>query len=666
FDAATGLPVNGAQVTLISLATGQPAAVLGNDGVSSYPATVTSGASVTDSGGTVYTVPPGRYQFPRIGPGSYRLAVTPPANYAFASLAATPALQALPGAPFFITGGSRGEAFSVLPGPPIEIDLPLDPSAAAGVQISKSAGKAVVAVGEFVPYTITIGNGGKTPVAALRVADRLPVGFRYQPGSARLDQAVMADPKVSADGRGLEFSLGTLPGSGSLNLRYVAAVNAGAPIGQAENTAQAIGGATSNVARASVLVREDLNRSRAILVGRVTQVASCETPENDLDGDMPGRAGQPLGLKGVRVMLQDGTYIVTDSEGRWHADNLRPGTHVVQLDETSLPAGFELQACEQSSRTGGRNFSQFVNLRGGTLWRADFRLKPVASCLRQQLQVQGRVVSLRLAAPVTHQAVSATVMLPAGARVVPGSVMLDAQPLAQAELADGFVVARLGAQPANWQRQLTFELETAPGADMTLLVQVQPIGQPAQSLLPLQLKAPAAQAAQCAPVALAPPAAARAGPAAPAPAAPQASVQLVETLAYDDKWIAAAAPGTEWLHPQTGFVPALPVIKVAVKHEPQQPVELKVNGLPVNPLRYEGSVMNPAATLALTRWSAVDLRDGANLLEVTVRDPQGQVVLQQSRTIHYAVGPATAVFDARRSQLVADGRTAPVIAVRML
>ena len=233
---------------------------------------MTSGASVTDSGGTVYAAAPGRYQFPRIAPGSYRLAITPPANYVFASQVATPALQALSGAPFFIVGGSRGETFSVLPGPPIEIDLPLDPSAAASVQISKSAGKAVVAIGEFVPYTVTISNGGKTQVAALRIADRLPVGFRYQIGSARLDQTVLADPKVSADGRGLEFSVGALPGSGTLSLRYVAAVSAGAQVGQAENTAQAIGGASSNIARASVLVREDLNRSRAILLGRVTQV----------------------------------------------------------------------------------------------------------------------------------------------------------------------------------------------------------------------------------------------------------------------------------------------------------------------------------------------------------------------------------------------------------
>jgi uncharacterized repeat protein (TIGR01451 family) len=661
FDASNGLPVNGAQVTLVNIATGLPALVLGNDGVSRYSATVTSGGAVTDSGGTVYTFAPGRYQFPRIAPGSYRLAIAAPPNYEFASLAPTAGLQALPGAPFFIAAGSRGEAFSVVSGPPIEIDVPLDPSVTGGVQITKSAGKAVVGIGDFLPYTISITNTSKSPVNALRLADRLPVGFRYQAGSARLDKAGLTDPQVGGDGRALEFNIGTIPGSGTLTLRYVVAVLAGANVGQSENTAQVSAGATSNVARASVMVREDLNRSRAILMGRVTQVESCEKTEGF----------EPLGLEGVRVMLQDGTYIVTDHEGRWHADNIRPGTHVVQLDEPSLPRGYVLENCDPTNRTGGRNFSQFVNVRGGSLWRADFRLKPVPICMGEQLQLSGQTVRVRLAAPVASESVVATVMLPPNAKVVPGSVMLDGQVFARAETSDGVLVVRLGAQAASWNRLLSFELETAPGADMVLSVQIQPNGQPIQRLSQLRLKAPALETDQCAPIAVLPRAVLPA--VAIDPSVPSAVVgrsggplQLVEVLPYDDKWIAAAGPGAEWLHPQATFVPALPVIKVAVKHEAQHRVELLVNGLAVNAMRYDGVTLNPSGTLAVSNWRAVELRDGANLMEVTVRDAQGQVVLHESRSIHYAVGPASASFDAARSQLVADGRTVPSLAVRML
>ncbi len=669
FSSATGLPVNGATITLIDNATNLPAAVFGNDGVSTFPATVISGGTVTDSGGTVYAFGPGRYQFPRIAPGSYRLLIVPPPLFTAPSLVTTAILQALPGAPFFIVAGSRGENFPVLPGPPVEIDISLDPDLVGGVQITKTADKAVVAIGEFVPYSITIRNSGTTATAPLRIGDRLPVGFRYERGSARLNKALVNDPTVSADGRSLEFDIGTLAGNSTSILRYVAGVLAGAKVGQAENTAQAVAGATSNVARASVLVREDLNRSRAILVGRVTQVESCEAADDDA-------GSKALGLKNVRVLMQDGTYIVTDLEGRWHADNIRPGTHVVQLDETSLPKGVVLEVCEQNTRSSGRNFSQFVNLRGGTLWRADFRLKPVPSCLSEQIRVQGSKVSIGLAAPVATDATNATVMLPNGAKIVAGSVQLNGQPFA-AEPSDGFLVAKLGAQAAAWTQHLSFDLESPLAGDLAVVVQMQPKGQSLQRMPALRLKAPALETSQCAPIALpvstvkpAPGAGAAPGAAAavdaPVAAPRPHTLQLVEVLPYDDKWIAAAAPGVEWLHPQTGFNPALPVIKVAVKHAAKEQVELNVNGAPVNPMRYEGVLMNPAGTLAVSRWHAVDLRDGANLMEVIVRDAQGQVVLQESRSIHYAVGPASAAFDVARSQLSADGRIPPVIAVRML
>ena len=95
-------------------------------------------------------------------------------------------LLALSGGPFIIVTGSRGETFPVVPGPALHIDLPVDPSAVTGVQVNKSAGKATVAIGEFVPYIISVSNGSAGSIANVHVGDRLPVGFRYQAGTARL------------------------------------------------------------------------------------------------------------------------------------------------------------------------------------------------------------------------------------------------------------------------------------------------------------------------------------------------------------------------------------------------------------------------------------------------------------------------------------------------
>ena len=61
--------------------TGLPATVFGDDGVSTFPATVVSGSSTTDNSGRVYTFQPGGYRFPFVLPGSYQYRITPPAGY---------------------------------------------------------------------------------------------------------------------------------------------------------------------------------------------------------------------------------------------------------------------------------------------------------------------------------------------------------------------------------------------------------------------------------------------------------------------------------------------------------------------------------------------------------------------------------------------------------
>lgn len=663
FDSATGQPIDGVRVTLVDAATGLPAQVRGNDGVSVYPSTVATGSTVTDAGGTAYVLGPGRYQFPRVAaPGSYRFQIELPPGYRYPSRVADTALQTLPGAPFVLNAASRGAAFTVLPGPPFEADIPLDPPPAGQLDILKSAGKAVASIGDFVPYTLTLSTTSAAPLTDVRVADRLPPGFRYRVGSARLNDAPLADPQVAADGRSLVFPVGTIAAGRPATLRYIAAVGPSAKVGPAENTARALAPLGSNTARAVVSVVDELHRSRAFLVGRVSLAASCDANERDPATHRP--------LAGVRLMLQDGSYVVTDADGQWHIDNLRPGTHVVQLDTATLPPGVQLRNCDPTSRTAGRDFSQFVNLRGGTLWRADFRLAAVPSCLTQELRREGRRLDLRLAAPVANDGASVTLMWPAGSEPVAGSLLLDGQPAQGVQVEREFMTLRLPAQAGAWEHRLSLAFAQAPAGAVTLASRVQPAGGAAASLPPLQLQADADSAQACAPLPAAAIAKPRATPTTTAETKPaaekSAGPQLVEQLPYDDKWLAAAPAGIDWLHPRAGFSPALPAIKVAVKHGRGQRVELRVNGQAVDPLRYEGSLLSPNGEVALSHWRAVDLQSGSNLLDLAVYDDQGAAVFRESRSIHYGVKPAKATLDAKRSTLVADGRTSPVVAVRLL
>lgn len=472
FNTLTGLPVSGAMVSMIDAATGLPATIYGDDGISLYPASVVSGATATDSSGQVYTFPPGFYRFPYMQPGRYLLKVTPPPNYLAPSTVSTADIQDLPGAPYAIVSpGSRSEEFVINPGPAIHIDLPVDPLL-YWLHVTKSASKATVAIGDFLQYRLAVENTGTAAVNGVAVSDRLPSGFRYRQGSAKLDGNSAADPAISADGRTLLFPVGTLAATKTTVVTYVVEVAVGAPLGKAINTAFATGTRVmpSNTARAEVLVKEDFFTSKSTVVGRVFP-RGCPNKEADAEG-----------VAGVRIYLEDGTYVVTDINGMYHFEGLQPGTHVVQLDLETVPKDYELVTCEENSRFAQTPFSQFVDLQGGTMWRADFyaKLKPVVPP-EPPVKINGSVgieltsglakgatdadeVAYRLTllvgeVPVINQRLM--VMLPDGVTYQAGSSVLNGATLADPEVMEGALTYRLGNAEAGWAGNLGFTGEIA-------------------------------------------------------------------------------------------------------------------------------------------------------------------------------------------------------------
>ena len=366
FDSSTGQGVDGATVTLIDAATNLPANVFCDDGVTVLSQPLTSGTPTCGDPALQ-----GGFRFPRVLSGNYKIALITPANYNFASSVPFPTLQALAGAPFALnTTGSIGQIFALPSGPPLKIDVPIDPLGGT-LQITKTAGKSVVGEGEFVPYVIAIKNNANGVTPNVKIADLMPSGFRYAKNSATVDGIKIADPVIASDGHTLNFSVGNIAGGAMVTLKYVAEVTVGAKTGKAENTAFA-SNYTSNIGRVTIMVKEDLFKSRAILMGTVFACNCDEMKEADTD------KVKLIGVPGIRIVLEDGTYILTDSDGHWHADNIRPGTHVVQLDLDSLNDQYEIINKGNNTRFAGRKFSQFVNLQPGSLWRADFFLRKKA------------------------------------------------------------------------------------------------------------------------------------------------------------------------------------------------------------------------------------------------------------------------------------------------
>ncbi|MBN2059383.1 MAG: hypothetical protein JW882_03105, partial [Deltaproteobacteria bacterium] len=86
-----------------------------------------------------------------------------------------------------------------------------------------------------------------------------------------------------------------------------------------------------------------------------------------------GQAKKDTGLPNVVLYLEDGTRVITDKSGRFSIAGVIPGTHVLRLDETSLPKG--LMPKPGSNRFMGRGHSQFIDMTPGGLFKANFSVE---------------------------------------------------------------------------------------------------------------------------------------------------------------------------------------------------------------------------------------------------------------------------------------------------
>lgn len=463
FDSVTGQPVDGVTVTMMDTVTGLPATVFGDDGVSRFPATLVTGGSAVDSSGVVYNLPPGGFRFPFVRPGSYRFVVTPVTGYVAPSTVTPANLPAGPSGAYAIVAGSYSDVFVVAPGPALNIDIPVDPLA-PGLVMQKAVSQAEASAGDFLQYRLTVQNTDAAVTAnAVTVSDRLPFGMKFQPGSLRLNGVAQSDPAIAGDGRTLSIVVGSIAPSASVQISYVVILGAGIATGDAVNSAQAsgnAGGMVSNVARVAVRIREPLFSGRFTIIGRVFE-GECDTPWDQLKG-----------VANARVMLEDGSYVVTDADGQYHFEGVRPGTHVVQVDVDSLPQGLEPVSCLQNTRFAGRNFSQFVDVKGGGLWRADFhtrvraadvgirlnsRMTLVAPEAGQRPVVKGMTHRIEVDGAVPVDKLKVMSMLPTGTSYLPGSGRLDGQPLADPYVAGGVATFELGrVGQAGWQKVIEF------------------------------------------------------------------------------------------------------------------------------------------------------------------------------------------------------------------
>ena len=237
--------------------------------------------------------------------------------------------------------GSNNGAF-LLGTSNVFVNIPLDPSAntAAGILVlDKNVEKDSAAVGDVLAYSINLTNNHTDALYAGRIIDQLPYGFRYINDSAWLDvggqRVEMPDP-AGRPGPQLTFRLERERSNGSVvalplqagetvTLHYGLRLSAGAVdsdgINRATAQANTASGFTyrSNQDEAEVEIRnEGVLSDKAMLFGKVYVDADCNNLQND--GEWP--------IGGVKLYLQDGTWVITDENGQYSVYGLNPGLHL--------------------------------------------------------------------------------------------------------------------------------------------------------------------------------------------------------------------------------------------------------------------------------------------------------------------------------------------------
>jgi len=525
FSSVSGELVDGAKITLIDLDTNSEATIRGVDGFSSFPAEVISGRTVRDGGGLTYEIGSGEFRYPNVDAGNYAIRVDPPEGYRFSSVLSAESFGQYKNGSFVITEASYGHAFSLGDAGPLRFDIPLDP--ATDLVVAKTADRNYGDVGDFVNYTVTIENRGSV-AAPVMLYDTLPIGFRYVPGTSRVEENGIDDPKISDKATLLTFPMGLVEPGETLSLDYALEIGPGAPMGDAVNEAVILdnnGEQLSNIARAGIRLREDLIRSRSTIVGRISE-KSC-----DGDQDWARDIERGVGVEGVRLYMETGAYVVSDSNGLFHFEGVTEGTHVVQVDEETLPQGFELMQCEENTRYAGALNSKFVDAQGGGIWRANFYLKQTGKL----------------------------------ADVVEDEIFNDAK----------------------------------------------------------------------------------------------------EYKEYDVTWLETQNSDISWVYPDTNRTPSKPSTNIGIKHGAEQVIQVSVNGNVVSDMNFAGKDGNSDRSVMISRWRGVDLLEGRNEIVATVKDLSGNVIKTLREEVSFVKNIARATAMPDQSILVADGRTVPVVAIRM-
>ena len=259
--------------------------------------------------------------------------------------------------------------------------------------VVETVNKKEAELGDLVTYTINVTNTGDASVSKPNIVVDLPNGFRAVDNSTHVSGATLVK-QDGGPGPVLTTVVDVINPRSSITITVRVRLGVGAMNGDGVSRATATCPGSSktscaNQAQVKVRVTGGVFTNDACVVGMIFV---------DCNGNQI-KDKEELGIPGVRLYVEDGTFLISDVEGKYSFCGLSPRTHVLKVDQTTLPRGSRLVV--SSNRNVGDANSLFLDLKNGELQRADFI---EGSCSNPVLeQVKARRSQGEIDAPQTEK-----------------------------------------------------------------------------------------------------------------------------------------------------------------------------------------------------------------------------------------------------------------------
>ncbi len=246
-------------------------------------------------------------------------------------------------------------------------NLPLFQS--SPINVSKTADRSSAEPGDRIVYTVQFTNASPLALRNVVMTDTLDAGLAYAPETSRLDGVAGVEPAVN--GRTLTWHLAALAAGASHTLTYAAVIfpstASGTTLLNSVNVTGAAGTGLneSGSANASVVVTGGMFSDRRVVTGRV--FVDVRGTGHYTAGDRP--------VPGVRIYLEDGSYVITDAQGFFSFAAVRPGMHVLRIDPSTLPDGVTLFNGAPMNSTRSKQRLLHGILDGSTMEDVEFALQ---------------------------------------------------------------------------------------------------------------------------------------------------------------------------------------------------------------------------------------------------------------------------------------------------